>query len=40
MTTEQIHSLEAQLEVEQNARQAMETEIAQLRAILQKSMKA
>lgn len=40
VTTEQIHSLEAQLEVEQNARRAMETEIAQLRSILQKSMES
>jgi hypothetical protein len=40
VTTEQVRSLEVQLEAEQSARQTMETEIAQLRAILQKSMEA
>jgi hypothetical protein len=35
-----VRTLEKELEDEQTARQQMETEIAQLRAILEQSMKA
>ena len=40
MTTEQVRSLETQLQAEQSARLKMETEIAQLKALLQESMES